>query len=508
MNVLIVDDHPENLVALRAILDEPGRTILSASSGQEALKIALRERIAVILLDVVMPGMDGFEVARHLKQVDRTREIPVLFLTALATDVGQIYRAYDVGAVDYLVKPLDTEIVRRKVALFLELVRQREEVVANERRAHALELAELRIAGDHWYRRLIEGIDRTIGWTTDAALKFTFVSGHAEPILGYPLDRFLKPGFFAELLHPDDRAAMLERFRRAVAEGGELSEQHRVITANGATLWFHTGAVGEAGAALHGISFDITDLEVARQEARRGEELREQLLGIVAHDLRSPLSSIRLAAGMLEQTEPQDLETRGKSVHAIERAVERMDHMINDLVDVATIQAGRLSIEREDVDAGELVQEVVETFRPIGREKSLHVEGEVEGPLLLSADRDRLYQVLSNLIGNAIKFTPDNGSIIVRARRTGTEAMFAVSDTGPGLAKEHVDQVWERFWQVRKGSQGSGLGLSIVKGLVEAHGGRIWIESELGVGTTFYFTIPVAQHEAPEPPRASPASAP
>jgi response regulator RpfG family c-di-GMP phosphodiesterase len=155
VNILLVDDKPENLTALKAILNKKDYRLLAARSGADALHIALRERLAVILLDVVMPEMSGFEVAGYLKQVDRTRDIPILFLTAVATDVRQIYQAYEVGAVDYLVKPLDAEVVRRKVAVFVDLVRQREEIARQarrllevERRDHALQVAELRVASD------------------------------------------------------------------------------------------------------------------------------------------------------------------------------------------------------------------------------------------------------------------------------------------------------------------------------------------------------------------------
>src|SRR5262245_48601240 len=159
---LLVDDRPENLVALKAMLDRPEYQLIAVTSGIEALQVALRQNLALILLDVFMPEMDGFEVAVHLKEVERTRNIPIIFLTALATDVQQIYRAYAAGAVDYLIKPLDAEVVRKKVAVFVDLFRQRQEIErqaellrAAERREFELRLAELRVASDARYRKLV-----------------------------------------------------------------------------------------------------------------------------------------------------------------------------------------------------------------------------------------------------------------------------------------------------------------------------------------------------------------
>src|SRR5262249_21971544 len=157
---------------LKAILESPEYRLRTATSGEEALVLALNEDFAVVLLDVAMPRMDGFEVAMHLKKLERTRDIPILFVTAVATDVTHIYRAYNIGAVDYLVKPLDAEVVRKKVAVFVKLVRQRDEIRHQakllreaERRDYERKLADLQLAGDRRYQKLIEGIANVIGWT-------------------------------------------------------------------------------------------------------------------------------------------------------------------------------------------------------------------------------------------------------------------------------------------------------------------------------------------------------
>jgi len=292
--LLLVDDRMENLIALQAILRDSGYHLITATSGEQALNVTLRERITVILLDVVMPGMDGFEVAKNLKALERTRDIPILFLTGLATDVHQLYRAYDVGAVDYLIKPLDAAVVRKKVDVFVSLVRQREQIERQakalreaDRREYDLKLAELRIANDRRYRKLIEGIDHAIAWTTDGLLRLTFVSRQATRILGYTAEQFLEPGFWAAHLYPEDRAEVLAAFHEARAERTERVVDHRFLAADGQVLWLHTGVTGELPMGvdvdeLHGISVEITKLKNAEEDAKKAAELREEFLAIVA----------------------------------------------------------------------------------------------------------------------------------------------------------------------------------------------------------------------------------
>lgn len=510
--LLLVDDRPANLVALRAILQRPDYELLSATSGQEALSIALREPLSVILLDVVMPEMDGFEVATHLKALARTREIPILFLTAVATDVHQMYRAYDVGAIDYLIKPLDPELVQRKVATYVQLVRQREQIEeqarqlrAQQERQHAAELAELRTAGERWYRKLLDGVVGAIGWTMNDELRIVFISDQATRILGFPIERFLEPGFWEARLHPDERTLVLPHMRRALAEAREVSIDHRLFTEAGTLAWFHTGMVGEpavpgSGALLHGFSLDVTELVEARLAATRATEARETLLGVVAHDLRSPLSSIRLSAELLEDR--AGAADAAPQIHnaarTIVRSADRMERLIQDLLDFAQIQAGRIRLELREWPARQLVHDTVELFRPIAAEKQQHFDGRAPEDLVAWCDRDRVLQILANLVGNALKFTPEGGSVDIRAASGDGEAVFTVEDTGPGLAAEDASHIWDRYWRTATRSGGGvGLGLSIARGLVEAHGGRIWLETTLGAGAAFHFTLPRAGTRRP-----------
>jgi len=222
-------------------------------------------------------------------------------------------------------------------------------------------------------------------------------------------------------------------------------------------------------------------------------QLRDQVLGVVAHDLRNPLSSILLQAKALKRYGPEPERRSGKPTEAIDRAVVRMNRLIQDLLDVGLMESGQLIIERARVSARDLINVAVDMHRPMASSSSLELHVDVDRDVDVWGDRDRLLQVFDNLIGNAIKFTKSGGAITVGTASKDHEAVFWVADTGCGIAPEHLPRVFDRFWQAtRTGRHGAGLGLPIIKGIVEAHGGRIWVESTQGKGSVFSFTIPKA----------------
>ena len=221
-------------------------------------------------------------------------------------------------------------------------------------------------------------------------------------------------------------------------------------------------------------------------------QLRDQVLGVVAHDLRNPLSTILMQASALKRHGPEPERRSQKPTEVIQRAAKRMNRLIQDLLDVALMEAGQLTIERARLSASGLIVEAVDMQRPLASSSSLELRVEVDPDVPeVWGDRDRLLQVFENLIGNAIKFTKAGGRITVGAASRDDEVVFWVADTGSGIASENLPRVFDRFWQATKaGRQGAGLGLPITKGIVEAHGGRIWVESTAGSGSTFFFTIP------------------
>ena len=223
-------------------------------------------------------------------------------------------------------------------------------------------------------------------------------------------------------------------------------------------------------------------------------QLRDQVLGVVAHDLRNPLSAILVQTSALWRRGAEPERRSPKPLEVIHRAANRMNRLIQDLMDVALMEAGQLTIKRARLPPGDLIAEVVEMQRPLAASSSLELGVDVGADVAdVSGDWDRLLQVFENLIGNAVKFTQAGGRITVGAASRDEEVVFRVADTGCGMPAEHLPHVFDRFWQAtRSGRQGAGLGLPITRGIVEAHGGRIWVESTVGRGSTFFFTIPKA----------------
>ncbi|HJQ12431.1 MAG TPA: PAS domain-containing sensor histidine kinase [Gemmatimonadaceae bacterium] len=239
-------------------------------------------------------------------------------------------------------------------------------------------------------------------------------------------------------------------------------------------------------------------LEEALALAERSTRVRDEVLAVVAHDLRNPVHTILGAAGVVDAI--SEGEAHERHVQMIERAARTMERLISDLLDVASIESGTLSLHTAPVDFTSLVSEVLDLLDGQARERNIHIRGEINAGIpLVMGDRDRLIQVLSNLIGNAIKFTPEGGNVLVLVTRSAGEVLTSVIDTGVGISPADLPHVFDRFWRARGNSaKGAGLGLSIARGIVEAHGGKIWAESRVGVGTTITFALPAQPPRSPE----------
>jgi signal transduction histidine kinase len=257
--------------------------------------------------------------------------------------------------------------------------------------------------------------------------------------------------------------------------------------------------LAEALALRAALSIDNARLHHVTQRALQA---RDDVLGIVAHDLRNPLNAIVLEAECLRRSrgEPADSTEPAAAIH---RAAVRMSRMIQDLLDIARLESGRLQIERIPLSTHQLIADAAEAQRPIAAASSLELRLDVTHDVPdVWADRGRLLQVFDNLIGNALKFTGHGGRITIGAVPKGREVQFRIRDTGIGIRPNELAHVFDRFWQARTAERdGAGLGLPIVKGIVEAHGGRVWAESTLGEGSSFFFAIPAASSTAPDPVR-------
>lgn len=239
---------------------------------------------------------------------------------------------------------------------------------------------------------------------------------------------------------------------------------------------------------------DEAMLRAAREEAEAAVRSRDDILAIVSHDLRNPLNTIAMSLSLLEMTHPQD--GNDPQVGIMRRAIAQMNRLIQDLLDVNQIAAGGFVVRAQPVDVASLVQDVRAQATVLTGQKNQRLELPDAGDVRVLADRDRVAQVLSNLVGNAAKFTPEGGRIRLSTEVREREVRFCVSDTGPGIDQQDLPHIFDRFWQVRRVRRGGvGLGLAISKGIVEAHGGRIWARSIPGIGSEFHFTLPRAAGE-------------
>jgi PAS domain S-box-containing protein len=342
------------------------------------------------------------------------------------------------------------------------------------------------------FLHLVNNLDDAVVWEADAATRrFSFVSTRAEALTGWSVQDWMgDPDFWARHVPVPDHAMLVAMFERARERLTDDRCEHRFIDRAGRERWLHTGVhvTSRNGIVeLQGVSVDITNLRAALRA-------REEVLSVVSHDLRNPLWTIVMNASMLARS-ASGSESRHlleKSVDTILRSAKQMTRMIDDLLDVASIEAGRLSVKRKREDARLLMMEAVASMELLAAQK--HVRVRADAPELVPpvlCDHDRVAQVFSNLLGNAVKVTPPGGTIEVRAEVLPGVVRYAVRDTGPGIHQEELHRIFERYWRGSAAEyKGGGLGLAIARGLVLAHGGRIWAESTVGAGSTFFFTIP------------------
>lgn len=241
------------------------------------------------------------------------------------------------------------------------------------------------------------------------------------------------------------------------------------------------------------------------EKAQMATEARENLLAIVSHDLKNPLSAILLNAALFLKTTGADGSPRARAQALnIKHAAERMNRLIHDLLDLSSIEAGRLSLQPDKCDVQPLVGEVVELLEPLASEKGISLVAEVPQSCCVICDRERIAQVLSNLIGNAIKFSPNQSRVEISAEELGEAVRLSVKDQGPGIPADHMPQIFDRYWRPNNsGSPGSGLGLHIAKAIVEAHHEVLRVQSEVNQGSTFYFTLPIVAVDADRPEQDS-----
>lgn len=611
--VLIVDDHPANLLALEGILAPLGQQCVRATSGAEALKRLLEDEYAVILMDVQMPGLDGLQTARIVRERAKTREVPIIFLTAISRDAAHVSRGYDVGAVDYLVKPLDPEILRSKVQVFVDLWQakkrlERDEAVIRRRERAFLELqnvlrfqrvtdvmpcavlgsepdgsvywcnavyqrytgldvdaarghgfidaidprdrdrvvraraaaismrrpfeAEVRLVSregtSRWFLlRAVperEADDRVVGFietltdihelraqredlaefkaTLDATidsvlvieadLRIAYANHGAVAQLGWSRDELL--AMRIDEVEPGASEGELRSRIAPLRAGTSAASTYRTVrrTRSGEEVpvevilqFVRTGATGR----LVSVARDIRERLRAEEELRRANEAKDAFIAAASHELRTPLAAAKAQAQLAMRRLRSEAEHThaGKALRTITGQIDRMTKLVDDLLDVSRVQIGRLSLELAELDLAALVNEVAERIQVLSDRHELRLST-VQGEVRLLGDRGRLDQVITNLLSNAIRYSPEGGPIDVELVVDDEWVDLVVRDRGIGIPPEEQRQIFEAFGRAHGSRYGGlGLGLTICHGIVARHGGEIAVESTgvPGEGSTF-----------------------
>jgi signal transduction histidine kinase len=410
-DILVVDDNDTNLIAIEAALQPLGRKMVLARSGVEALARLLEQDFALIILDVAMPGMDGFETARLVRSRARNRATPIIFITGLSWQDDAILKGYELGAFDFLMKPIRPEVLRAKAGVFIEL-----------------------------QQRTLE-------------------------------------------LH--DKAEQL-RDAQTRAHERELAMQRK--------------------------RFEQEALERQVEQMAEVDRRKDEFLAILAHELRNPLQPLQTAVEIMANTADQPVPERVRGI--ISRQVQHIGRLVDDLLDVARFQSGKLSLRKENVPLDAIINEALSDMRPVitGRKHVLEVRG-IESSPVIHGDPMRLVQVLTNLLSNAVKYTDPGGTISVDwGIGDDGQAFIRVTDNGRGISDELLPRIFDMFVQERTtpdGKGGLGLGLGLVKRLVELHGGTVSASSDGQThGACFEVKLPVAESPATARTQTKPETGP
>ena len=499
-SILIVDDHPANLVALEAILGPLGHELVMARSGEEALRHILHRDFALILLDVQMADMNGFETAGFIKQHPRSRHIPIIFITAVNRDAMHVFRGYSQGAVDYLVKPFDADILRSKAAVFIELYLRGEKLKLQERLLHQREREALERKSEERYRRLLDAIPQCI-WAADADGRVDYWNKPGLAYCGFDSAAIVDESFW-ECLHPDDREEARADWQTGLRGGVPFERQVRLRRASdGSYRWHLARAVpqrDEYGATVGWIASatDIDDQKRAEDALRQAIVLRDDFLSVASHELRTPLTSLKLEVANLARIAQKASAAEGgprvlSKVEKIDAQASRLHRLIDELLDVSRIAAGRLELHVEAVDVAQIVTDVGGRFGEEAARLGCTLNIEAPAPVVGRWDRSRLDQVITNLMSNAIKYG-DCKPVDVSVAAVDDTAVITIRDRGLGIAAHDHERIFGRFERAASSRHygGIGLGLWIVKQIIDALGGTVSVESTPGDGSTFTVSLP------------------
>ncbi|HXO77561.1 MAG TPA: ATP-binding protein [Puia sp.] len=483
--ILIVDDKAENIFSLKTILELHSFPTDTALSGEEALKKILRHSYALIILDVQMPGMDGFEVAEAISGYSKARDIPIIFLSAASTDKKFITKGYTSGGMDYITKPIDPDILLLKVKTFYRLYEQNREL--NRIQASLRSEIEFRkkVEGELQERAgelhsILESIPQ-IAFTTRADGKIEFVN---EQWLKYAPSKNQFP-----LTHPDD-ADLVRQWEKTVASGQALEMELRVRRTDGDEYRYHllrAIPIREGDTITKWVG-TFTDIEDQKQAVRK----KDEFISIASHELKTPLTTIKAYVQLLDRS-IEDAEPTKLYVSRALVQVRKLDDLIVDLLDLSKIESGKLKFNKKLFRFDDMLSNAIDMIRQTYPDYKITRKGDAD--VELYGDEMRIEQVVINYLTNAVKYSPDNKEIEIDTYIREDEQLFVrVRDFGIGIRKDHQTNIFSKFYRVEESAnrfQGLGIGLYICAEIIRRHEGEYGVESEPGQGSSFYFSVPV-----------------
>ncbi|MCS3869562.1 DNA-binding response OmpR family regulator [Chryseobacterium ginsenosidimutans] len=488
--ILIVDDNQNNLYSLKKLLESKDFQVDTADSGEEALGKALKNDYALIILDVQMPDMDGFEVAETLAGYSKTKEVPIIFLSAVNTEKRFITRGYASGGKDYVTKPVDPEILMLKVKTFYNL---QEQNIAMKKTQQSLELevkgrresqVTMKSQIDHFHL-MLESLPQ-IAFTLNEEGIVDFVNVKWFQYSDSEQD-------FPET-HPDD-LHIKEEFERCKKKGKALELEIRIKNIETGDYRYHllrVTPVREENTIKNWVG-TFTDID----DQKKVEKEKDEFLSIASHELKTPLTSIKAYVQLLERKLKLNKESAEAGfVTKVQDQIEKLNTLITDLLDVSKIENGKLKINKKPTNLGNVISNAIETILQTHENKVKIKHDGIISDILIPLDEIRIEQVLINFLTNAIKYSPQNNQVIVTTfvDEEEQEVKVNVTDFGIGIPDFKQEAVFNKFYRVEESSlqfQGMGIGLFICSEIIKQHHGNIGVSSKVDEGSTFYFTLPL-----------------
>ena len=497
-DILVIDDTPENLNLLSAMLTEQGYKVRSVTKGSTGIRGANAVPPDLILLDVNMPEMNGYEVCQHLKGSDRTREIPVIFISALG-DVLDKVKAFAVGGVDYITKPFQLEEVLARIENHLTIWKLQQQLQAQNERLQQ-EISE-RAKAEEKFTKVFRSSPNPIAIATISEARFIDVNPSFLKMSGYCLEEVIGDTV-AELNLGKDAVAIAQTIQLLPETGSVYNLEFEFSTkcAELKTILISLELIDLAGVpcALL-IANDITERK----------RLENEFISLVSHELRTPLTSTMGALDLLGSEQLGTLNEQGQKVLSIATTnTERLIRLVNDILDLERMKSGKIFTRKMKYNAADLLTMATEAMQAMADQLQVKLiinPVEVE----LWADPDRLLQTLTNLLSNAIKFSEPGDTVYISATLSeakGVESkenepllpkylLITIQDQGRGIPEDKLQIIFERFQQVdasdSRNKGGTGLGLAICRDIIQQHDGKIWVQSTLGKGSTFYVLLPL-----------------